>query len=202
MYLLTPDDYFDDKVGLPLLPAFLSLFFYGGAALLSSIISAIVITDLETTQSPSLISDLTPTFVYLFISAVILTGVITIVFYSIVVVFGSSRMDLITTFEITGLGFIPISTVSVIELFFVIYYFFTNPVVQSDNITHPVLSGTYGLLPAVLLFLLYVLSVSWACYVWSSAINQLGNISPPNAIKIMIGTGIGLILYFILIAVV
>lgn len=202
MYLFTPDDYFDDKVGLPLLPTFLSLFFYGGAALLSSIITAIVITDLETTQSPSLISDLTPTFVYLFMSALVLTILITVMFYLIVVLFGSSRMDLITTFEIAGLGFIPISVVSVIESFFVIYYFFTNPVVQSDSITHPVLSGTYGLLPAALLFLLYILSVAWACYVWSSAINQLGNISPSNSIKIVIGTGAVLILYFILIAVV
>ena len=200
MYLFTPDSYFYERTSVPFIYALITVFVYSGSNLISTIVSFAAVFSGGTTPDSVSISGLT--VIYSVSTGVIAWLVIGMVFYGVILWYGETTIDLYTSINAVGVSMAPIAIVSFINMFITFYFSVTGGNSGLTTITFSVLSGDYGLISAIVLFLLYIGSIVWTAYIWSSYLERMCGVKDKKA-KLSAGcVGCVMVLQYIILALV
>lgn len=198
MYLFTPDSYFYERTNVPFIYAIIVVFVYSGANLISTIISFATVFSGGTTPDSVSISGLT--LMYSLSTGVLAWLLIGMIFYGVILWYGETTIDLYTSINAVGISIAPIAIVSFIDMVVTFYLSITGGNPGLTTITFSVLGGEYGIIPALALFLLYIGSIVWTAYIWSSYLNKMGDVKRKKAKIVSGATGSVILLQYIILA--
>jgi len=116
--------------------------------------------------------------------------------------FGLVGIDMFTVLSLSGMGFTPIVFSYLFDAVIAVHYSFFTPVVPGEVSISPVSSGIFGIFPAIISTLIYIVCVAWAAHIWIGGIHQIGGVTPRKSTLISIGVGFGLLLERVVISVV
>lgn len=197
--LLDSHGYFEERISVPFVAGLVGVFLSAGASFLTTLaVLFFAITSEETTIS-EVFADIGLTlFVYSFASVFAFWGAISLFFYIVLSIWGKP-LDFLTTLAVAGLGFIPIAIISMVEFGLTVYFIANIPVGTIPTSTHLLIAGNFGNGIRIVVLILNLFMLLWACHIWTGALHQLGGLSPSSAVMttLIVASGLAIeLLYF------
>jgi hypothetical protein len=200
-FLFDSHGYFEERSEVPFFSALAAVFLTGGLRFLTSISTIIWLSGPEQNTILDLVNTLgLELFVYPFFVSFIKWALISVVFYLFALWAGQRTLDFFTTLRMTGLGFTPLLFSAAIELLATTYLTSSIPPSSVFTTTHLLIGGNLGLMPAIAMAIVHIITLLWAGHIWIGGIHQLGRVSPATATGITLPVLSALLIELIILA--
>lgn len=188
-FLIDSHTYFEERSEVPFFEGLVAVFMNGGITFLTTLMAIIwmsrkgretIFIALETIGLGL--------FLYAFISSFFTWFLMGVFFYIFIFWEGETKVEFFPTISMAGLGFVPLMFGSIVELLATTYYAYTVPPAEITT-THVLISGAFGIVPAIVMMIIHVFVILWACHIWNGGVHQLGGVSPRKSMIVVLSIG-------------